>query len=202
MKSPDLLISYNEKLPSEMFDDIKKILSNESCTVIVESRPDEGMFACAEWFLPAAVMAYISKPYFEGFLSEMGKDHYKLLKEKLTTLVNSIAKKQENEPILLVSSEKKLSKNNPFSQAFSFYADTNDGRKFKLLIPKYSVNSNYDSIVKEFLQYLEDYYANRKDLSDIGFDKTVKLASRDIFIHYNEETELIEWLDQRKYKNI
>lgn len=39
-----------------------------------------------EWLAPTAVIAYLSKPYFEEFLKEAGKDHYRLLKIGLKNL--------------------------------------------------------------------------------------------------------------------
>jgi len=42
--------------------------------------------ASMEWLAATAVVVYLAKPYFDGFLSEMGKDHYNALKRGLVAL--------------------------------------------------------------------------------------------------------------------
>lgn len=197
--NPHFAISYDEHYPSEIFNDLKESLFTENFVMDVEERESYGPFMCLEWFLPAAIMAYISKSYFDSFLSEMGKDHYRILKENISKLLNSLMPKPDTEPKLVASSEKKLSNNNPFSLVFAFYADTKDGRKFKLLIKKYSPSQNYQIDIDQFMQFLEMYYSGEIGLQDIGFDESAKIPSKDIFIHYNKDTNSIEWLDHRKY---
>lgn len=110
--------------------------------------------------------------------------------------------KPGTEPQLVASGEKKLSNNNPFSLTFAFYADTNDGRKFKLLIEKYSTGQDYQSDIEQFLSFLEKYYCGELNLQDIGFNETARIPGKDIFVHYNKDTQKIEWLDYRKYIKI
>lgn len=196
---PHLAISYDEHYPSDIFNELKESLAIDNFVIDIEERESFGPFACPEWFLPAAIMAYISKSYFDSFLSEMGKDHYRILKENLSKMLNKLMPKPDTEPHLVTSSENKLSNSNPFSLAFAFYADTNDGRKFKLLLKKYSTGSNYQNDVDQFLLFLEKYYSGDIELRDIGFDESARIPSKDIFIHYNKDTKKIEWLDHRKY---
>ncbi len=86
MQIPDIALIYNEHLSDELFEDFEKSLSHEGLYIKVESKPDEGAFACAEWFIPTAIVAYIGKSYFEGILKEIGKEHYVLLKKKLSEI--------------------------------------------------------------------------------------------------------------------
>jgi len=39
------------------------------------------MYASLEWFVPSILFAFIAKPYFDSFLSQMGSNHYSILKE-------------------------------------------------------------------------------------------------------------------------
>jgi hypothetical protein len=49
-----------------------------------------------EWFIPTAIVFFVAKSYFDGFLKEAGKDHYQLLKSKLS---KTAAKTMGNPPI-------------------------------------------------------------------------------------------------------
>lgn len=70
-------------VPLEFMD----IIACEGLHIIEKRRTHTEMYAASEWFIPAAIMVYIAKPYFESFLSEMGKHHYQLLKKGLVCLV-------------------------------------------------------------------------------------------------------------------
>lgn len=75
METPDIGISYHESLPRGLFKDFEEMIPHDYCKVLVEERPDEGPYMCAEWFITPAVVAFIAAGYFNGILSEMGKSH-------------------------------------------------------------------------------------------------------------------------------
>ena len=199
MNKPDIALVYHESLSGEMFEDFEQSVSVESINVVVESREDEGPMMCPEWFGFAAIMAYISKPYFESALKEMGKDHYQLLKEKLASLTAEVMRKPKIEPVL-VSTKGKKSSNNPYSLAMFIYAQANDGNKVQLLLPKFSEDHDYSEIVNSFMEFMNEYYSGIKSMESIGFDSSTKPPSRTIFVHMNPDTKEIEWLDHHEYR--
>jgi len=86
MKPPQLAILHNTSIPREAFAEFEKLVAAEKLDFRIEPREEAGPFAGIEWLIPTAVIVYISKSYFDGFLKEMGKDHYALLKAGLKTL--------------------------------------------------------------------------------------------------------------------
>lgn len=199
MSTPDIAVMYDENLSSEMFDDFRNGVSNEGLNLVVESKPESEPFMCAEWFIPTAIVAYIGKSYFDGFLKEMGKDHFSSLKKMLSGLAVKSMSKPRIEPVL-IGTEGKLSKNNPYSLAFSVYAEANDGNRFKLLVPKPSDTEDYTEIIYKFLEFLESYHSGIKRVEDIGCDLSKKPPSGHIFVHLNPKTKNIEWLDESLYR--
>jgi len=194
MSRSDIALIYEEGLPESLFQDFQEGLSNERVTVSVESRPPSGPLACLEWFIFPLVAAYISKPYFEAFFGEMGKDHYAILKRKLSETTTKVMSQPRIEPVLLGTSGK-INKDNPYSLAFSIYAEANDNRRFKLLLPKPAEDNNYKEIIEIFLDFLSEYHSGLKELGAIGFDTNTKPPSGLIFVHVNPITKSIEWLD-------
>lgn len=199
MQKPDIGLIYNEHLPNDLFEDFKKSLEHDGLSLEVQAIPDPGPFACAEWFIPSLIMVFIAKSYFDGFLKEAGKDHYGILKKKLSETTQKAMQIPRIEPILFAT-EGKTSKNNPYSLAFSIFAEANDGNRFKLLLPKPSDYNNYTEIVSTFLDFLNDYHSGVKSLESIGFGSDHRITAGHIFVHMNQSTKKIEWLDEKLYK--
>ncbi|OQK15322.1 hypothetical protein AU255_17775 [Methyloprofundus sedimenti] len=194
MVLPDITVSYDESFSSDNFNEFQQALAYEKLNIVVESRPKAGAFACHEWFIPTAIIVFIGKSYFDGFLKEMGKDHYQVLKNNLAELTNKQMSKPKIEPTI-IGTQGKVSVNNPYSMAYSVYAEANDGNRFKLLIPKPSNAGDYTEIIYKFLEFLNDYHMGIKNEESIGFNMSIKPPSRLIFVHMNLETKKIEWLN-------
>ena len=90
MKKPDIAVIFEETIPSEIFEDFENNVKADGLNLIVESRQPTGPMACPEWFIFPVVAAFISKSYFDGFLKEMGKDHYQSMKESLSNLTKAV----------------------------------------------------------------------------------------------------------------
>ncbi|MDO8827317.1 hypothetical protein [Methylophaga sp.] len=196
MKKPDVAVVFEEGVSDEQFVEFKNAVSAQGLDVVVESRPPNGPIACAEWFIPTAIVVFLAKSYFDGFLKEAGKDHYQLLKSKLSQVTTKTMRMPRIEPVLF-GTKGKLRKNNPYSLALSIYAEANDGNIFKLLLPKPSYYQDYEQIVVSFLNFLNDYHEGARVLGDIGFDTGIQPPGSTILLHMNEDTQQIEWVDHR-----
>lgn len=197
MKKPDLAVVFEDGIPHEQFFAFKDAVSASGLDVVVESRPTAGAYAGLEWLIPTAVVFFVAKSYFDGFLKEAGKDHYQLLKSKLSKTATKIMQLPRIEPVLF-GTKGKLREDNPYSHALSIYAEANDGSTFKLLLPKPSYRPDYEQIIFSFLNFLYDYHEGVKALGDIGFDNSIQPPGRTILVHMNEESKKIEWVDHRQ----
>lgn len=194
VQKPQIGILHAERFESSIFEEFALEVEHDDLDLQIQKTPDPGPFLTLEWFIPTAIIAFIGKAYFEEFLKEMGKEHYKVLKSSLVKLTTKTISQPRIEPTLM-SSSGKVSKDNPFSMAYSIVAEGNNGYKFKLLIPKYSQNINYESIVLKFMDFISDYYV-------FGLDshasQQIALSGErrgTILVYYNFETGVIEWRD-------
>ena len=200
MNKPDIGILYTEYLPNDVFDSFGASIKSKNLNVLVQSKPENGVFCCPEWYIPAAVVAYIGKSYFDGFLKEMGKDHYQTLKEKLSNLTNEIMSKPRIEPVLF-GSEGKISGKNPFSAILAIHSETVDGHTFKLLVPKATGSLDYSQHIHRFLEFLSDYHLGLQDLKSIGYNvQLTRPPGGYVFVQFNSNTNRIEWLDEADYR--
>lgn len=200
MNKPDIGVFYEEGISSDLFEGFKTDLNAEGLNLVVESREPTGPMACPEWYIFPAVAVFVASAYFNGFLREMGKDHYDLLKDKISNLSTKVMKTPRIEPTLF-GTEGKLSLNNPYSQALSILAEAENGYTFKLLIPKANSSADYNLITHRFMDFLSDYYLGLQSLKSIGCSfENGKPPSNMIFVHYNEEKDCIEWLDEKEWR--
>ncbi|MEZ9930796.1 hypothetical protein AB4455_02310 [Vibrio sp. 10N.261.46.E12] len=191
MKFPEgVYLFHIESLKDQYFDEFAADLNAHGIQASVHSRRDPGLYACNEWLIPTAIIAGISA----GFLNEAGKDLYQVAKSKLAELCTTTIKKPRIEPVL-IGSEGKINSDNPYSSGFSIYSEANMGRRFKLLIPKYSAQVDYNKIVHAYLDFLKDYNDDIVAEIDIGIELLTILPSSTILVRYNESTKSIEWVD-------
>lgn len=191
MSFPDgVYLFYVESQHDKDYDKFSDELSKIGVPSVTSSRPDPGFYACNEWLIPTTIVAGISA----GFLNEVGKDLYQTVKNKMSGLCTKTMRKPRIEPIF-VGTEGKLSSNNPYSSAFSIYSDAGSGRRFKLLVPKFSTDVDYNKIVHAYLDFLKDYNDGLVSEKDIGLDLEKVMVSSTILIHFNGVTQQIEWLD-------
>ncbi|MGB0443386.1 MAG: hypothetical protein ACPGFK_00925, partial [Flavobacteriaceae bacterium] len=67
----------SEELISEELNEIFKCGAN-----VKINKRENSVWNAIEWTIPTIIVGYILKPYFETFLKEAGKEHYKILSEK------------------------------------------------------------------------------------------------------------------------
>lgn len=200
MKKSDISIIFDENIPAEFFKDFENGVEVQGLNLVIESREPTGPMACAEWFILPVIFAFIGKSYFDGFLKEMGKDHYQSMKESLSNLTTKVMKPPRFEPTLF-SIKGKISSRNPFSLAFSILAEAEDGYTFKLLIPKATNEADYGLIANRFMDFLSDYHSGIATLESIGYiSEGHRPSSGIIFVHYNSDNKSIEWLNEKDYR--
>lgn len=183
-----LSLVYIEEFKDDAFGSFSNELKKNGIVSTLISKPNPGPQAAIEWLMPTAVIVAIST----GFFNEIGKELFTLVKDKVGSLTLSTVKKYRREPKLLASSNDKI-KN--FTPAFSIYSESKNGLDFKLLLPEYSENIDYNKTVHTYLDFLDDYNDGVISEKDIGLDLSHPLHMKVITVYYNEETNRIEWID-------
>lgn len=194
MDRPHLAIVHVDSIPSDVFAEFRDTVATEGLELRIGSRENGGAFAALEWLLPTAVIAYISKPYFDGFLKEMGKDHYGLLKlgfQKLRSRVFG-----ESAPnMVLVGSKGKISNEQPYSLVFSVIAEAEPCLTFKLLIQKDASEQEYALILEAFLNFLATFHSGALDEQMIERLQSSRVVGGTLLFAFNLETKTLETLD-------
>ncbi len=194
MNLPQIGVSYLNSIPESTVEEFRATVSHPKLDLRSEPRENE-FYAGSEWFLPTALVVYISKSYFDAFLKEMGKEHYHLLKKALIKLKSKLCE------FKLTASKGKIAKESIYTFSFSIYAEADNDKRFKLLIQKDISDSEFEEIITSFLDFLASY--NDKTLSQTALNNliTSEASSKTILIAYNLKKRALESVEVSRGSN-
>lgn len=195
-KTPDVYIDFEEEIPEEFVFNCVSDFYIDDLNLALRKREKEA-YSAFEWIYPTAIIAYILKPYFEGLLSELSKDHYQLLKKGLKKMVSS-GKLVESQLVSATKSTEKLSPTYNQSLMFSLVIQIKDGKQIKLLFDNSLDKSDWDEAINQLLDFaIEHYEKNDDKLSKLIVDANPKNNSL-IYAKINLESKEIEFYDDQK----
>lgn len=190
-RRPHIAIVHQDPIPVEVFDHFRRAVEADGLDLHMESVPQPGPFAGNEWLMPTAVMLYITQGYFNGFLGELGKDHYQALKAGIKDLSARFQKVK----VTLIGTKGKVSPVQPYSLVFSLCLAVDDGPLFKFLIPVDVPESEVDAAIDAFLDFAEACVDGALPADELAeFVKTPRFG-RTVLLVFNPGTGRIEVLD-------
>lgn len=168
---PDLVYifpsSYSEAVVAEEISEIE----HPQLLIATHKNKEGSIFNALEWYIPTAFGVYILKPYFEGFLSEAGKDHYVLLKRFINRFLEK--GKEFNFSVIASSqSTEKLSKKYNKSFTVAVELQTKNNKVVKVLFDNSLTIDEWKSANERVLDIFENHY------KDYPNDKLTALISK------------------------
>ncbi|MBF9017182.1 MULTISPECIES: hypothetical protein [unclassified Oceanispirochaeta] len=164
----DIALIYNEKLPSLLADDFEKHLQDSELDILIYKQQEKGPYAGIEWLMPSLISVIILQPYLKSFFSEMGKDHYYLLKNGINSLGKKIIGKNKIVNIQTYTgtdSPKKVRKK--YSNHFSILYEVQPKVHFKFIFPS-EINFKDFQIANEVIsKYIESCLMNETRVLDV-----------------------------------
>lgn len=127
VKETYLTLSYPALLPDENFSDLLEKFNSNGLALTVKKTKSFGPYASLEWAVPTMIALWITKPFFESFLKEAGKDGYVLVKEALKSILAKGRQNVNNKPT------HKESKTYFQTSYVSISVDLKHGKKLKIL---------------------------------------------------------------------
>jgi len=191
---PQLAVSFSRAIPLETFDDFVQVVSSKNLNLRVGSREQDGPYAGLEWLVPTAVIIFIGKSYFDAFLKEMGKDHYRALKAGLKTLGAKLLGPSAPQ-VTAISSRGKVSADRLYSLTYSIIAEAETRLRFKLLLRCETTEVEYEETIEVFLAFLEAYHEGSLDSQMIEELKAVRIVGGTLLLAFNHETKTLQAID-------
>lgn len=191
-----IALVYQEPIiSSEVVSGFEEDIKVPKLNVKVEPVPMMGARAGVEWFLPTAIVAYIAKPYFESFLSEMGRDHYVIAKNALKNLQSRIMAKFSDRLKVYSTIGKIHPEANKFSPVFSIEAQSVEGLRFKLLIQTDINPNHFEEAVEAFLPFVAGNQRFEEIVSQASQLPGYKNMRSVILVCYSEESGKLELIN-------
>jgi len=162
MQSSDLAfqiaISYEKNIPDEIISAFVSDISAPGLAIRSEAREPE-FHAGVEWYIPTALIIFIGKAYFDSFLKEMGKEHYRLLKKGINSLWKYFFGHERPFKFKRVSSKGKVSVVPQYSIALSLMTDLSDQYRIKYLLKDNLSEDDFKKAIEHFFNFLEELSA-------------------------------------------
>ena len=172
-------IMHVSTVPSGFLDEFVQEMRNEDIEVDIHSH--QGIFAGLELYLPTAILVYLTKPYFEAFLSELGKDHYRVLKGAITRLFARTVKLRYT----AVGSAGKLSPERKYSLAFSVTANLAGNIQYKFLLQEHLTAAEGEVAITAFLD-LARAMVEKRVPSEVAVElNRARLVGRTVLLCYD-----------------
>lgn len=183
-----------EMVPEDVISGLTEAISASGGAPLVEREEKYPMQAGLEWLAPTALVVFIAKPYFESFLTEMGKDHYNLLKKALEKAAARLLDRSAPK-FRIVHSPGKVHTAATYSPAFSIYVEINSKLNIKLLFPADPTENEIQEIFEVYSSFLEDLYLGQ--IKQSLLDKLIqgRVVGRTMLVAYDFTTRAITPVD-------
>lgn len=204
-KTPNIFLRYPIGYPDELIKEEIETFEDNNLNLEIQKIENEP-FCAFEWIIHTVVVAFIFRSYFEGFISEAGKDHYLLLKKGLKKIAEK-GKKTNVKLITATQSGEKLSGTYNQSLAFSLIIETKNNRRIKLLFDNDLEKEDWDNAIDELLNFvIENYEKYPNDKLNKLVNKVNDEERKTTYAIINQKSKLIEFYDDKslifKFKKI
>ena len=196
MTLPPIAIFHVDTVSPSGFHEFRESISRSRLQVAIIPREPPGPMASLEWLTPTVVIGFIASAYFGGFLQELGKDHYTIVKQQFRKLYRQVAGPEAPE-VKIISSSGKSAKVQKYSLYFSVVGETSTGLKLKLLIPQSITQTDYETMIDRFLDYLEEVNSEHPKQTLLKKLQESNPIGRTALLVYDNETRTIAPIDPR-----
>ena len=191
---PALAISFQAPAKESDFDEALRLLKSEDHEILIEEREPSGPFAGLEWLIPTAVIFFIGKAYVDGFVKEIGKDHYNLLKKALKTLWVKLVGPQ-SPALTIIGTAGKVRASPEYSLLFSLLAEAPDGLRFKLLIRSYASQDEYQATIDAFIDFLDAFHTGHLSPELVAEMKEIRVVGKTLLLAYDRVAKRMRPVD-------
>lgn len=143
-------------LSDEFEDDLRRLVASPNFDLLVIRHPG-GPYAGVELYLPTAVALFIAAGFFNGFLSEAGKDAYIAFKGAVATLWEKSSRLRTAS----VGSAGKVDAGKLYSLSYSITGEVTPGLNFKLVLRKDIDAAGARQAIEAFLDLFNDILSDR-----------------------------------------
>lgn len=146
----EIVIDREEHVPADIIEPF--IAELERLGVSIEAHTSERrIYNGMEYYLPTALVVFITARFVGSFLSEAGKDVYHSFKRAVAALFRKVGPIKAR---VISSGQFKIDRESSYSRVLSIYYRDAKGRRFKFLVPFGLEEADYDAAAEALLEFL------------------------------------------------
>lgn len=187
-KLPQLLFSYEENLSYGCFEEFISSIEKDKLKLVVEPRPPMEAMTSIKWLMPTAAVFFVAGSYFDGFLKEMGKDHYNLLKDSSSSLWEQFLAPEKKPNTTFLGTPGKLKENDVYSSLFSIMSELDRTHKIKFLFKDTYSKEEFSKAFAAYIEFLHELSKGVIDSSVLEQINKIQNLGATILISYDEGT--------------
>lgn len=130
----------------------------------IETRESRA-YNALEDYIPTAIMLFLAKPFFDGFLKKAGEDSYAALKKALAGLIKKAASVRL---MVFASGEGKIDPQYPFSRYVAIYSKSPEGTTLKFLFHTEGDEEYFNASTESLCEMLRSGNLLRPDHRPLG----------------------------------
>ena len=184
-----LALLHDESIPEDMWDQFCRDIETEQLDLVRRPMPSRGPQAGVEAWLFPAILIFIAKRYFDGFLQEAGRKHYEVLEKALSQMWKRLFGRSDGFRVVVFRSDGEVK--TEFSPLFAIYGQVRKGLLLKLVFREGCSEEEYGMAIQMFLQLLDSHHRGevRPD-AEIALDRE-QGAWGQVVVAVDRETETL-----------
>ena len=191
-----ILLVHEQNVPQAAIQSISDALTRDNTGFQVEVRDGNRVWASGEWFVPTAVILFLTRSYWDGFLKEAGKDHYGVVKRAAKAAWSRFFGDKPMVRRTLVGSANKVTAPPTYSLTFSIQTVIRDVN-VKLLLRNDCTQDGLETAVDAFLAFVTTVLAELEAHGDAAPLQHALRTGHVLLVSYNQTSGRIELLDPR-----
>lgn len=193
---PHLRISYQHPFCERPVQAFVNAAKAPGLNLTVEPCQSAGVFAGLQWLIPTAIVLWIGRSYFDGFVKEAGKDHYQRLKQCLNSWWPTFFGDSPEIRVSATGTPGRIgTEPASYSLAVSILGEADSGLQFKLLFPNSISAQDFNAATARFFDFLENFYSGTLDASTQRRLASARVVGRTLVMAYDPTHNLFVFLD-------
>lgn len=173
----EIVAEFVDSLPPDHFD--------------VKTGTHGAIFAGVEWLMPAAIALFFVRAYFDSIFSEMGKDHYNLLKRGTLALYRRASALK----LTRMGTAGKLSSDERYSMAFAVSVAVNESFVVKMLIQPALSETDAERAMNAFFELIESTSESTSAADVLEQLGRVRIIGKTILVAYDFQRSTLVAVD-------
>lgn len=181
-----VVLTYPDNAPAGLIAEFESEMRTKGIALAMQARPAGILYASLDWLAPTAFAVFLAKPYFESFLGEAGKDHYRWLKKSCAKLGKKLARLRTT----AIGKRGKLDKERRYSPTFSLASRTDEVR-IKALIPEDLSDDDAAEVMEALIDFMRDYHLGNLDHRTQADLQEANILGGTLLVSYETKTRRI-----------